>query len=466
MQSSQSSSSQPTTEKSTSRKDISLYHPWAVVAVRVIIGAVFVLSGFVKGVDPWGSFIKIGEYFTVWGWDVPRSLITCGAFALGAYEFVWGMLLLLGCYRRASVWLLTLMMAVMLPLTLYIAIYSPVDDCGCFGDFIILSNTATFVKNLFITAGLIYLLYYNKRVAGLFIPYVQWIVGGLVTLYILTIELYGYNIQPLIDFRQFAQGTSLIQEEDSSDDAQEEQVTVYEYIYAKDGREETFTIDSLPDSTWTFVGRHLVSGGEMKTDGFTIVEDGEDITAEVIDTEAGQFIVTIPDISIVDPSYTYPINELNDFIIGRGGSLIALIDSNEEGVEHWKDISMATYPIYLADPKMLKELARGNAALVYLDKGVVKWKRTISSIGYTSITETPPDRLIKSLDPETGYVLKLVTSLFVIILLTLLALDRSGKLLAWHLSRRKAKKLEAAATKENKPEMRDKQETADNTHSD
>ena len=161
MQSSQSSNS-PRENKNTLRER--LYHPVAVWIVRILIGAVFILSGFVKGIDPWGSFIKINEYFTVWGWDIPRSLVTCAAFALGAFEFIWGMLLLLGCYRRASVWLLSLIMAVMLPLTLYIAVWSPVDDCGCFGDFLILSNTATFIKNLFISAGLLYLIIYNTRV--------------------------------------------------------------------------------------------------------------------------------------------------------------------------------------------------------------------------------------------------------------------------------------------------------------
>ena len=434
MQSSQSSNS-PRENKNTLRER--LYHPAAVWIVRILIGAVFILSGFVKGIDPWGSFIKINEYFTVWGWDIPRSLVTCAAFALGAFEFIWGMLLLLGCYRRASVWLLSLIMAVMLPLTLYIAIWSPVDDCGCFGDFLILSNTATFIKNLFISAGLLYLIIYNTRVQGLFFPYVQWIVGGLVTLYILVIEFYGYNIQPMIDFRQYAIGTSLMPE-DSDDDADDndEVGTVYEYTYSKDGEERTFTIDALPDSTWTFVDRHLVSGGVMNTDGFTVLEDGEDITADVIDSEAEQFLVTIPDIKYIDPSYTYLINELNDIITARGGSLVALINSDEEGLEWWKDISMASYPIYQSEPKMLKELARGNAALIYLDKGTVMWKRTLSSIGYTFLSETHPDSVIRELAPETEYMLKLVSTPFVIILLSLLALDRSGKLLAWHLKRR------------------------------
>ncbi|WP_303031401.1 BT_3928 family protein [uncultured Duncaniella sp.] len=446
MQSSQSSNSQ---EKPRLKER--LFSPTGVWALRIIIGAVFILSGFVKGIDPWGSVIKLSEYFTVWGLDIPRTLITCMAFALGAYEFVWGCLLFMGCYRRVSVWALSLMMCVMLPLTLYIAIYSPVDDCGCFGDFLILSNTATFVKNIFISAGLVYLIYYNSRVAGAYIPYIQWIVGGIVTIYILAIELYGYNIQPLIDFRQYAAGVSLMPDDEEEEDGAE---TIYEFTYEKDGLTKKFTMDALPDSSWTFVSRELISGEEVRTDGFTILEEGEDITADVIDPETEQFLVTIPDIDNVDLSYTYLINELNDFLIQRGGSLVALINSDDEGLERWKDISMASYPIYQADPKMLKELARGNAALVYLDHGVVKWKRTLSSIGYTLVTETHPDKLIATLDPNTGYVLKLVTAPFVIILLIILALDHSGKLLAWHIARRKRLNTAKAEAKNNQPDAR------------
>lgn len=427
MQSSQSSNSR---EKTRFRER--MFSPTFVWALRIIIGAVFIISGFVKGVDPWGSVIKLSEYFTVWGWDIPRTLITCMAFALGAYEFVWGCLLFMGCYRRVSVWALSLMMCVMLPLTLYIAIYSPVDDCGCFGDFLILSNTATFIKNLFISAGLVYLIYYNSRISGAYIPYIQWIIGGIVTIYILVVELYGYNIQPPIDFRQYAAGVSLM-----PDDEDVSSETIYEFTYEKKGQTKKFTIDELPDSTWTFVGRELISGEEVRTDGFTILEEGDDITADVIDPETEQFLITIPDIDNVDLSYTYLINELNDFLTQRGGSVVALINSDEAGLERWKDISMASYPIYQADPKMLKELARGNAALVYLDHGVVKWKRTLSSIGYTLVTETNPDKLIATLNPNTGHMLKLVTAPFVIILLIILALDHSGKLLAWHIARRK-----------------------------
>ena len=204
-------------------------------------------------------------------------------------------------------------------------------------------------------------------------------------------------------------------------------------------------IDALPDSTWQFVERHLLNGTTDVSDGFTIIEDGEDIAPDVISQEGEQFIVTIPDINKVDLSCTYLINELNEFITERGGSLIALVNSDEAGIEWWQDISMASYPIYNTEPNLIKELARGNAALVYLNNGVVKWKRTLSSISYSFVTETPASQLIADLEPQPRFVLETFTFVAGATLLVILFFDRSGKLVAWLIRRRKRKR-------NNKPE--------------
>lgn len=448
-------SSQSSSSPSRSRIADILGHPAMIWLFRIVIGGLYAVSGFVKAVDPWGSVLKITEYFDVWQLDMPSAFIVFLAFLLGAFEFVWGTLLMLGCYRRCSVWMLMLQMAFFLPLTLYIALYSPVDDCGCFGDFFILSNTATFVKNLLITLGLVYLIAYNRRIEGLFVSYVQWIIGGLVTFYIFGIELYGYNVQPMEDYRRFPAGTVLVESESEEGDEDVEM----EFTYEKDGERRTFTMDNLPDSTWTFVERHITGGEADTSDGFTIIEDGEDIAPEIIDNGTEMFVVTIPDVRKVDLSCTYLLNELNDFITSRGGAMVALVGSGEDDIEWWQDISMATYPIVRTEPKQLFELARGNAAIVYLDHGVIRWKRAVTSITNTLVKETPPTELIATLDPEPNYYLRLISLTFGAILVVILILDRSGKLLQWHLDRRRRK------DRKDKKENNENQENEDTRQS-
>ena len=76
--------------------------------LRVIFGAVFMFSGFVKAVDPWGTAYKIEEYLSAFsmGWlsdkisflPVTVSVILCCAKACGCG--VHGFLHYLDIYRR------------------------------------------------------------------------------------------------------------------------------------------------------------------------------------------------------------------------------------------------------------------------------------------------------------------------------------------------------------------------------
>ena len=121
----------------------SLYLRLFVWIFRILVGATFVISGWSKSVDPWGFIYKLEEYFNVWGLALPREITLSFAISLSVSEFVVGVLLMVGAMRRATVWLSAAFMVVMLTLTAYIAVADPVSDCGCFGDFIILSNYMT-----------------------------------------------------------------------------------------------------------------------------------------------------------------------------------------------------------------------------------------------------------------------------------------------------------------------------------
>ena len=68
-------------------------------------------------------------------------------------EFMLGALLLLGVYRKPVTLLLALFMIIFTPFTLWVALTNPVEDCGCFGDALVISNWQTFYKNLILLVG-------------------------------------------------------------------------------------------------------------------------------------------------------------------------------------------------------------------------------------------------------------------------------------------------------------------------
>lgn len=140
--------------------------------VRFLVGGVFIVSGVVKGIDPWGSFYKITEYLLAMHIPVSElgNSVLILTFMLFSVEFVVGLSLLTGCFRKAAPIIAALFMLVMLPLTFWIAIADPVSDCGCFGDFIVISNWATFIKNVLLSIGVLWLLQFNRLAGCLISP--------------------------------------------------------------------------------------------------------------------------------------------------------------------------------------------------------------------------------------------------------------------------------------------------------
>lgn len=389
------SSSSPIKENAQSgAPTLSGWQPAVIWLLRIAVGAVFVVSGLSKLVDPWGFIFKIEEYLAIWGYSEPRTVTLMGAMLISGYEFVLGFLLLMGCYKRVAPWGLLLTMIVMLPLTVWIWIADPVSDCGCFGEFIRIPNGATLLKNIFITAALVLLILWNGRLRlALFNPEIQWIVGAWITLYAIIVSLYGYNAQPMADFRSFPVGTSLLAERGTDDGD-------YRFVYEKNGEQEVFGIDEIPDSTWTFVNRlEPETDGEAHADEALAVFDGdEDVTADVIAGEGKELLLIIPEPRRADVTATYTVNEIYEYADSIGVPFIAILGGEERSVAMWRDISMAEYPIYTADDTQLKELARGAISLVTLDGSVVSSKTSVGSIDPVAV-ESPasPDAFFEEL---------------------------------------------------------------------
>jgi len=115
---------------------------------RLLVGAIFIFSGIVKGVDPLGTAYRIEDYFIAYGieWAIPLSLFL--SVFLCTLEFMLGISLLFNAWVRRTAWLLFPLMIFFTLLTMVDAIWEPVPNCGCFGDAIKLTNLETFYKNV------------------------------------------------------------------------------------------------------------------------------------------------------------------------------------------------------------------------------------------------------------------------------------------------------------------------------
>lgn len=411
--------------------------------IRWIIGGVFIFSGFAKCIDPYGTLYKIIDYVGALGLSIfPEGLLVVAAFSLAIAEFSLGVFLLFGCFRRISPILLCAVMCFMLPFSFWIMIANPVEDCGCFGDALIISNSATFWKNVGLSLGTVWLLIYNKSTGWLIRPYMQWMAVIATGLYAGIISYVGYSYQPLIDFRPFKENTRLYSEEES------ETHPSFIFIYSKDGKTQEFTEENLPDEEdgWLFVDRKQISEKASKDsdvkEGNLVIWDkteDEEVTSDVISNTSRQILILFPSLSNPTAAESYTINSMHSWANSNDIDFAAIMAGSQQEINTWEDLSMPDYPIYRAEDTTIKEIARGNPAVVYLDKGVIKWKRTLKSLPVQDFMEedTPADPM--AFYAENKSVLINITLVYVSVLAVLCAFSFLPHIMASLFPRRKEK---------------------------
>lgn len=420
----------------------------AVYVLRLLVGAVFVLSGLAKAIDPWGTVYKFADYVAILHLESLSPLVTFGAFALPVAETLLGVFILLGLYRRFAPIMLTALMVVMTVLTFYLAVTDRMADCGCFGDVLVLSNWATFMKNVVLMAAVVFLLKYNRRAKNVYGVGVQWVVWALTMMLALSIEYYGYVYQPLVDFRPFKVGTMLYEgPSEGGDDADDKFV----FIYSKDGVEREFRLDSLPDDTWEYVDRRVADGAEVPAVKHVAVFDGGfDVTAEALNPASEQLIFTFPDMEDISISFTYLINELNELAQKLGVSTFGVSSGSAAQIEEWNDISMAQYPMYEMDDTDMKMLARGNPAVVYVKNGTIVWKRALRSISSERVQAPNADMTSIVADFDASYRLRVLLASYGTLMFLLLMVNRIHRVVKFTLKRiRKNGKKEVTLQQEN-----------------
>ena len=369
-------------EEKREEKDTAPLPLWKIIltwAARIALGGSFIFSGFAKAIDPWGTIYKLEEYFQVMHMPLLMSICLPLSFLLFTVEFMTGVFVLLGCYRQKSIWVAAAFMVLFLPLTLWIWISNPVAECGCFGDALPLSNALTFWKNVVLSGLVVWLFLYNRRIRYLIAPALQWVAFSLTVLFIVAIGWVGYYYQPLIDFRPYPVGTYLPENDEASDE-DEEMIGIYE----RDGEQIRLPLDSIPDDSWEFVGREMPQKPAEETkENLTALfdpEDDSDVTAEVIKKEGDQLMVFFSSLKDVSPATFYRLNSLYNYAQTHGAELTGVASATPKEILSFRDLSLAEYPIYLADDTWIKQMVRGNPGVVMLRDGRILWKSTLSAM--------------------------------------------------------------------------------------
>ncbi len=348
---------------------------------RIIIGVLFIFSGFVKAVDPIGSSIKFKDYLTAFHLGSFEFIVIPLAFILSSLEFITGINVLLNIKTKFFSYVALIFMCIFTPLTFLLALTNPVTDCGCFGDTVKLTNWETFFKNVFLLIPAIYLFVFKKSFSSSYYKKQELLLTIFFTVGILYINYYSLNHLPILDFRPYNIGANIYEGMTVPEGApQPEYKTSFTLI--KDGVQKEFTTDNYPynDSSWVFVDSksELISAGYVPPiHDFVLTNDqGKDVTQDVLNEKNPTLLIVSYQIAQGKwDNHLDSIKKLQTSLLNKGINTYCLTASTNEDITEFEFGKDAGFNYLVADETMLKTTIRSNPGLILMQQGNVigKW---------------------------------------------------------------------------------------------
>lgn len=343
---------------------------------RILVGLVFIFSGYVKLVDPLGSTYKFIDYFQAFHMGFMEPVAIYLAVIMSLAEFIIGVALLVGLRMRIAAWAVLIFMSFFTILTFFLAIFNPVSDCGCFGDALIITNWQTFGKNVILMILVVVIFISRFKYQSIFNSRGEWVVTSLFTIFGIWITAYSYNHLPIIDFRPYKTGTH-IPDGMIVPDSQKNNTDQYEtsLIYKKNGTLKEFNIKNLPDSTWQWVetkNKLLKEGYHPPIHNFVIsTPEGSEITDLILSDSSYNFLLVSYNIDKASKKNQKSINDLASWCQANQVPFKCVTASSQKQIADFKKSTAANYEFLTADEITLKTMIRSNPGLILLKRGTV-----------------------------------------------------------------------------------------------
>jgi uncharacterized membrane protein YphA (DoxX/SURF4 family) len=302
---------------------------------RILVGALFIFSGFVKLVDPIGSQYKFQEYFSERVLNIEFLIPYALPFAviLIIAEILLGVMVLIGYKSKFTVWSLLILTLIFLFLTWYSAFYNKVTDCGCFGDAIKLTPWETFYKNVILIGLIIILLINLTLIKPIFKGKIPKLITFLSLAGFLFIVQHVLTHLPLIDFRAYA------------------------------------------------INKNLKAGMKYPEDGsippvhdFMLEDSQQDLTPILLAKEKVMLII-VYNLNTADKNGFLSIKEISAQAIKKGYTVYGVSASFTDDLLLVKEKYNLPFEFLFCDETTLKTMIRANPGVIILDKGTITEKK-------------------------------------------------------------------------------------------
>lgn len=354
---------------------------------RLVVGVLFIFSGLVKANDPLGLSYKMQEFFVALHVPFLNPLSDALSILLIFIETTSGVAILLGYQARLFATVLLLFIVWFTFLTGYAWFTGKVQECGCFGDCIPISDAATFWKDVGLLVLIIFLFIHRKEIQPLWKQMsgpLTWFAG----LSVIALQAYVLQHLPIVDCLPYAVGKNIIQEMQPPPGSVPDQYAT-ELIYEKNGHEQRFTEDNFPwqDTSWHFVRREtrLVKKGNAvpRIQDFVLKNlQGEEVTQEVLHDTLPVILFIVNQPAQAHEGWERQMANLQEYAIHHRVHLLGLTSSTH--IPSFAAAHHLQFPFLIADVTVLKTMARTNPCLIWLEQGTIRGKWSYMDIPDTT----------------------------------------------------------------------------------
>jgi uncharacterized membrane protein YphA (DoxX/SURF4 family) len=401
------------------------------IVARLIIAPVFIFSGFVKAIDPLGSTYKFTDYFTAFGFDFLNPLAFALAIILSTAELTIGLCLLMGNLMRITSWALLVFMSFFTILTFISALTNPVTDCGCFGDALILTNWQTFWKNIALMVPTIIVFINRNKFKPLTNIIAEW--SYLISFIFIgvCVSIYNYRNLPALDFRHYKIGTNIPSSIIIPEGAEKDSIE-YVFIYERNSIKQEFTLDSLPDSTWSFVDRKdkiIKKGYVPPIHDFSLTTlDGNDITDSVLSDPNFSLLVIAHDLNKSSDAGLKSTDAFAKKMIERGVKVYGMTGSTRNDIDKYVNKYKFCFDFYTCDETALKTVIRANPGILLIENGTIIAEWHFRNLPEIENSVNPLSVAITNLyQHKSGYVIGFYLMLLSLLIMSVLFVVRSKK---------------------------------------
>ncbi|MCH5329837.1 MAG: DoxX protein [Alistipes sp.] len=355
---------------------------------RLTLAAVFICSGFLKSVDPWGTALKVNEYLSIYGLEelypmsMSFSIWLCGA------ELMMGCMLLFKVRIRLISIFAMVSMTFFTVLTFLSATWLPVEDCGCFGEAVKLSPWASFAKNA-VMLPLAVVVWWRYRPDKIFAFSRREI---LLTVTFFTIGMgvgtYCYLHLPLIDYLPYKIGVNIGEEmRRSQEGGVSDVVVVCRNIRTKKIREfELKDTEWQDDKKWEWIETRTVDYEEdvkieALIDEFAVRDAEGDATDEIVNAEGRLYILCVTHLDRLGSKCERRMGDLVVRAASEGAAVVCLTPDYLDGVTYHSFNGGAPVRCLNIDATVMKTMLRARNGVVVLDDGTIVDKRNCRDIG-------------------------------------------------------------------------------------